>query len=104
MKLFYDNGRKFCCHAGVDHSLPLHTQSDTTMLWGGGCTNADDIDPGRYVVHGYIVTPVAVPGRHHINIDTGAYAGGPLTAAVFDDERTLPTAVISDENGLEWEF
>lgn len=29
---------------------------------------------------------------------------GRLRAAVFDDERTLPTAIISDESGLEWEF
>ena len=103
LALYHDDGMRFYCHAGVDHAKPLHTQSDTVMLWGPGCVN-EEIDPGRYVVHGHIVVPVAVPEAHHINVDTGAYSGGPLSCAVFNDEKMLPIAVISNENGVEWEF
>jgi hypothetical protein len=33
--------------------------------------------------------------RYRLNIDTGAFAGGPLTAAVFRDDRVQPVAFIT---------
>ena len=31
---------------------------------------------------------------HRLNLDTGAVMGGPLTAAAFDDQQTLPIAFL----------
>ncbi len=90
----YDDGLRFFCHAGIDPKRPLGDQRDDVLLW----TRADypdDFDPGRFVVHGHIVEG-SVPrlSRHRLNLDTGAYAGGPLSAAAFEPDRREPAALI----------
>ncbi len=67
-------------HAGIRLPLPLDQQSDDDLvsIRGAFYERADELD--RYVVHGH--TPVAeakMEGRR-INLDTGAYHTGRLTA------------------------
>jgi serine/threonine protein phosphatase 1 len=106
LELFYDNGRQFFVHAGVDHlDLPLAKQSLDRMLWGSGSTHPHSW-AGRYVVHGHIAQdiPRPIPNRNCINVDTHAYAGGPLSCAVFQNtgfgkptpEKCCPIALICD--------
>ncbi|MEH2474595.1 serine/threonine protein phosphatase 1 [Nitrobacteraceae bacterium AZCC 2161] len=102
---FQDDGHRFFVHAGVDLAKPLATQTEEVMLWGAGVRNAN-VDPGRYVVHGHIklLIPQPVPQRHHINLDTAAYLGGPLSCAVFDSEVPGgPVALICDDRIIELE-
>jgi serine/threonine protein phosphatase 1 len=105
LKLFHDDGQLFFVHAGVDLMQPLHTQPDELMLWGHGVMNPG-IDPGRYVVHGHIkqMIPRPIPQKHHINLDTAAYLGGPLSCAVFDSAVAGgPVALICDDKVIELE-
>ncbi|WP_294645467.1 metallophosphoesterase family protein [uncultured Aureimonas sp.] len=73
-------------HAGVRPGIELSQQRDEDLLWirepflsrGPGI-------PGRLVVHGH--TPAAAPivQDQRVGVDTGAYAGGPLTAVRLAD-------------------
>ena len=95
---YYDDEQRYFVHAGLDPSSSLGEQTDADRLWMREPFISADHDFGRHVVHGH--TPVrAVIGasppmpderEHRTNIDTGAVFGGALTAAVFDDRRSLP--------------
>jgi diadenosine tetraphosphatase ApaH/serine/threonine PP2A family protein phosphatase len=94
----HDDGRRFFVHAGVDPSRPLDRQDRHDLLWMREPFLSDPRDHGRLVVHGH--TPLR-SGRpdlrtNRVNIDTGAGAGGPLTAAIFDDRTTAPIAFLQE--------
>jgi calcineurin-like phosphoesterase family protein len=101
LEVYHDDGHRFYCHTGVDMSESLEGQGADRYLWGSGCSNAH-INPGRYVVHGHIAQDLTrpFPQIHHVNLDTHAYAGGPLSCAVFDSgpflSWHLPIALICD--------
>lgn len=101
LPLFHDDGERFFVHAGVDPALPLSEQTDAVLMYSRK-VYPDDIDVGRYVVHGHTpVIGVPVPGRNSINVDTGACAGGSLSAAAFVPGRKLPVAIVSDDLVVE---
>lgn len=73
-------GDYFFCHAGVRPNVPLDRQSDQDLLWIREEFLGHSGSFGKVVVHGH--TPVAAPEnlRNRINVDTGAYLTGVLTA------------------------
>src|SRR6266699_1236083 len=101
LPLSHDDGERLFVHAGVDPTVPLDKQSEAKLMYSR-TPYPDDIDIGRYIVHGHtIVAGVPIPGRNSINLDTGACAGGSLSAAAFVPGRRLPVAIISDELVVE---
>jgi serine/threonine protein phosphatase 1 len=87
MPLHVTFGDYFFVHAGIRPGRPLDEQIDQDMIW-----IRDDFLNSRMrfekkIVHGH--TPVVRPDfrDNRINLDTGAYATGRLTAAVFEDEH-----------------
>lgn len=67
-------------HAGLRPGISLDHQSDNDLLWIRNSFIGSEFDFGSTVVHGHtaIEEPYISPRR--INIDTGAYATGCLTA------------------------
>jgi serine/threonine protein phosphatase 1 len=86
------DGHRIYVHAGLMPGTPAHRQKDETCLWiRERFLQARPGDFEAHVVHGH--TPVwegkpepAEPEllEHRTNIDTGAFATGVLTVAVFD--------------------
>lgn len=82
-------GPYFFAHAGIRPGVPLDEQKpdDLTRIRGAFLDNEDD--HGVVVVHGH--TPVrertADLRQNRVNLDTGAVYGGPLTCAVFEEDR-----------------
>ena len=69
-------------HGGIDRTKPLAEQSERDLLWRR--PNPDEDTPGGpLVVHGHTPVKKAFVSEARINLDTGAYAGGPLTAGRF---------------------
>ena len=70
----------FFCHAGVRPNVPLDRQSDQDLLWIREEFLGYSGSFGKVVVHGH--TPVPAPENlpNRINVDTGAYLTGMLTA------------------------
>lgn len=87
LKLSYTCGDMLFVHAGIRPGVPLSQQREQDMLWIRdeflSYTGAFE----KRVVHGH--TPVTAPDVHfnRINIDTGAYATGRLTCAIFQDDN-----------------
>ncbi len=86
LPLYLDTHTHFFVHAGVDPARSIHDQRRETMLWQRGDLLQGRDFHGRDVVHGH--TPVREPtwtGRS-LNVDTGAFKTGILTAAVLGEE------------------
>ncbi|WP_297507247.1 metallophosphoesterase family protein [uncultured Caulobacter sp.] len=71
-------------HAGVRPGLPLEQQTAKDLLW----IRNDFLDNPHglqaTVVHGHTPVETVFVGRQRINVDTGAYATGVLTAVRLD--------------------
>jgi serine/threonine protein phosphatase 1 len=78
------HGPLFFCHAGVRPGVALADQREDDLVWIREDFSHDPSEHGALVVHGH--TPVDEPlhNGNHVNLDTGAGYGKPLTAAVFD--------------------
>jgi serine/threonine protein phosphatase 1 len=77
-------GPYYFCHAGVRPGVPLARQVPADLLWIRSEFLNSRADHGARVIHGH--TPCDEPEvrPNRINIDTGAYATGRLTAVVLD--------------------
>jgi len=80
-------GGYFFCHAGVRPGVPIEQQDPNDLMWIRQDFLRSTANHGKRVVHGH--SPVEMPDVHpnRINIDTGAYATGRLTAVVLEGEE-----------------
>lgn len=78
------HGDFFFCHAGIRPGIPLKEQDPTDLIW----IRHDFLDDLRLhpkvIVHGHTPVPVAEIMPNRIDIDTGAFHTGVLTALVID--------------------
>lgn len=79
-RLTHTEGNVHFCHAGVDPTQDIGSQSPRTLMWGEG-TDAPAPDYPYIVVHGHVVVDGPVLRSREINVDTGAYFSGHLTCA-----------------------
>jgi serine/threonine protein phosphatase 1 len=96
LPLFFDDGRRFFVHAGVNPSKPLDAQDEQELLWIRMPFLTNGRDYGRLIVHGHTPLEDSKPElrSNRLNLDTAAAFGGPLTAAVFGDEQTEPLSFL----------
>ncbi|MBL8580152.1 MAG: serine/threonine protein phosphatase [Mesorhizobium sp.] len=86
-------GDFFFCHAGIRPGVALEAQDHLDLIWIRGEFHRHEGLYQKVIVHGH--TPVAqaqiLPNR--VNVDTGAYATGRLTALAIDGaQKRLLTA------------
>ncbi|WP_127144988.1 metallophosphoesterase family protein [Pelagibacterium montanilacus] len=67
-------------HAGLRPGVPTARQSEEDMVWIRDAFLESDHDFGRCVVHGHTPVKEAQIGRGRINLDSGVYIGGVLSA------------------------
>ena len=86
-------GDYFFVHAGARPGVPLDAQSEEDMLWIREDCYGSTYDFGKVLVHGH--TPHRAPENlaRRINIDTGAFKWGVLSAVALeaDTRRFLST-------------
>jgi calcineurin-like phosphoesterase family protein len=87
LPLCFTLGDYFFVHAGVRPGVALPNQRVEDLLWIREDFLRHQGSFGKFVVHGH--TPVSEPDirSNRINIDTGAFASGNLTCAVFEDDQ-----------------
>jgi|AGTN01.1.fsa_nt_gi Calcineurin-like phosphoesterase. len=97
LRLSFQCGSYVFVHAGLRPGRPADRQSPEDMLW----IREDFLDHpqwhGRCVVHGHTIE--AQPALHswRIGIDTGAYAGGPLSCLSLTGNRREVTGFFGSE-------
>jgi serine/threonine protein phosphatase 1 len=84
MGLSVDLGDYFFCHAGVRPGVPLAQQSEDDLMWIRQDFLQHTESFGKVIVHGHTICPAAEFTPHRINVDTGAYATGCLTALALE--------------------
>lgn len=72
-------------HAGLRPGVPLAEQDPDDLLWIRDEFLRCDQEFGKIVVHGHSISETPTVRRNRIGIDTGAFAGGPLTCLVLED-------------------
>jgi serine/threonine protein phosphatase 1 len=82
--LNYDIGGYFFVHAGVRPKIKLHRQRPEDMLWIREEFLNSDVFHGKVIVHGHSISDEPEIRHNRIGVDTGAYASGKLTCAVFE--------------------
>ncbi|MBI3419548.1 MAG: metallophosphoesterase [Proteobacteria bacterium] len=80
-------GDYFFCHAGVRPGVPLEAQNERDLVWIRDDFLGHKGSHGKVVVHGHTIAPEVEHLPNRINIDTGAYATGRLTALVLEGNR-----------------
>ena len=85
LALNYEIGGYLFVHAGIKPKVKLHLQRPEDLLWIREEFLNSDVFHGKVIVHGHSVTDDPEIRHNRIGIDTGAYASGRLTCAVFED-------------------
>jgi len=81
--LWWRSGDLVAVHALTDPVLPMEAQDEETLLWARPGRDLVPRTDGAWVVHGHTVVDAPRIRAGHVAIDTGAFRGGPLTAAAF---------------------
>ncbi|MEM8631699.1 MAG: metallophosphoesterase [Pseudomonadota bacterium] len=74
----------FFCHAGVRPGVPLTEQAEDDLVWIRREFLDSDADHGALIVHGHTPVEAVMHAGNHLNIDTGAGYGRPLSAVVIE--------------------
>lgn len=90
-RLMYETEDYIFVHAGLAPNIPLEENSAEECLWIRYDFLLSDYDWGKIVIHGHTPTrnfvPEAKPNR--INIDTGAFFGGRLSALLLPEGEVI---------------
>lgn len=77
-------GDYFFCHAGIKPGVPLEQQNPYDLLWIRDEFLRSDRDHGKIIIHGHSPGEEPQVCANRIDIDTGAYATGCLTALALE--------------------
>ncbi|MEL6204809.1 MAG: metallophosphoesterase family protein [Pseudomonadota bacterium] len=84
--LWWRSGSLVAVHGLTRPTIPMEQQDAETLLWARPGRDLAPRDDGAWVVHGHTIVPNPLVRAGHISIDTGAFRGGPLTAAVIEPD------------------
>lgn len=87
--LFWQSGDLVVSHAGLDPKVAVLAQDDRDLIWGHNRFLRDDRNDGLWVAHGHWVRDQPTCANRRINVDTGAWKTGVLTAAIIDPDGTV---------------
>ena len=98
----HEDELRYYVHAGISPGVPLDQQTAYTKLWIRDSFLRHRGPFPKYIVHGHTPTIYLDPQQtmpdvrdSRCNVDTGAGANGPLSAAIFNDRQTKPIHTIS---------
>lgn len=83
LPLTYQNGNVYAVHAAAHPEQPIEGQGETPLIWGHPKFGKQPRQDGLWVVHGHTIVDMPQIAQGVVSIDTGAYATGRLSAAIF---------------------
>jgi serine/threonine protein phosphatase 1 len=87
LTLYTEFGDYFFCHAGVRPGIDLYAQSTQDLVWIRRDFLEYEKPFAKMIVHGHTISPEVEFAKNRINVDTGAYATGCLTALGLEGTR-----------------
>ena len=90
-RLIARSGAAVFAHAGFDPALPDAAQSEAVLLWGSVPPEDAKLPGELLLVHGHFDGPAPIETPNRINVDTGAFHSGRLTAVRLDAGRGFVT-------------
>lgn len=81
--LYAQFGNLYAIHAGADPQAAIEGQGEKPLIWGHPLFRKQPRTDGQWVVHGHTIVDQPMVEQGRVSIDTGAYATGVLSAAVF---------------------
>ncbi len=87
LKLSTEFGSYFFCHAGARPGVALNKQAEKDLIWIRNEFLNYTGSFGKIIVHGHTICEKVERHTNRINIDTGAYATGCLTALGLEGSR-----------------
>ncbi|SNT04204.1 metallophosphoesterase family protein [Tropicimonas sediminicola] len=85
LPLWWRSGNVVAVHGQTDPLRAMIAQKENVLLWGRPAAKIVPRRDGSWVVHGHTPVPEPRVAGRHVAIDTAAFRGGPLTAAVLGD-------------------
>ena len=76
----YDTGTVHVVHAAACPNKPMHQQCEDVLLWGSKDFLTTQRADHEWIVHGDVIVKSPIKKLGRINIDTGAYRTGKLSA------------------------
>lgn len=99
LRLSVEFGDYFFCHAGIRPGVPLDEQDADDLVWiRREFLEYADLHP-KFIVHGHTPTTVAEVRPNRINIDTGAFFTGRLTALAIEGRKKYLLEVAGGVSG-----
>ena len=86
LPLIWQNGNVAVVHGAADPNRAIDAQTERILLWGNASFNRASRQDGIWVAHGHTIVDPPYFGNGRISVDTGAYLGGPLTAAAVSSQ------------------
>lgn len=83
LALTYQNGNVYAVHAAAHPEHPISEQAEKILIWGHPKFGKLPRKDGLWVVHGHTIMDMPRVSQGVVSIDTGAYATGRLSAAIF---------------------
>lgn len=83
LPLTYQNGNVFVVHAAAHPEKPIDGQGEKPLIWGHPKFGKQPRRDGLWVVHGHTIVDMPKISQGVVSVDTGAYATGRLSAAIF---------------------
>jgi serine/threonine protein phosphatase 1 len=80
-------GDFFFCHAGIRPGVALDKQDPLDLTWIREEFHQHEKLHPKVIVHGHTPTPEPEVLPNRVNLDTGAFATGRLTALVIDGQE-----------------
>ena len=80
---FCRTGNIVVTHAGADPRAPIDAQSGQALTWGHPDFGRHSRSDGVWIAHGHRIVAEPMCQNGVISVDTGAFAGGGLSAAVI---------------------
>lgn len=90
LPLWWQSGNLVAVHALTDPAKPMAEQETGCLIRARPGPDLVPRHDGAWVVHGHTMVAEPCVRAGHVAIDTGAFAGGPLTAAVFTPDGAPP--------------
>jgi serine/threonine protein phosphatase 1 len=87
LPLSWHSGNVWCVHAAMNPARSPQTQRTQSLLWGHRDFLGSPREDGLCIVHGHTIVPQPLNANSRIAIDTGAYRGGGLTAALIGPDQ-----------------